>query len=108
MELTQQQARSLERLQAQGFQIVAFALYPNYLGVRKGNCAALLAPILSESFAVYGASAWLVGDNFGVRVKRNDGEWFVWKKERVEATPERVAELERFSAALADALLPTI
>lgn len=108
MELTQHQARALERLQAQGFQIVAFSLYPNYVGVRKGNCAALLAPILSEGFAVYGTPAWLVGDNFGVRVKRNDGEWFVWKKERVEATPERVAELERFSAELGDALLPTI
>jgi hypothetical protein len=108
MELTQQQARSLERLQAQGFQIVAFALYPNYLGVRKGNCAALLAPVMSEGFAIYGTPTWLVGDNFGVRVKRNDGEWFVWKKERVEATAERVAELERFSAELADALLPTI
>jgi hypothetical protein len=109
MELTQRQARSLERLQALGFQIVAFALYPNYLGVRKGNCAALLAPVMPEGFAVYGAPTWLVGDNFGVRVKRNDGEWFVWKKERVEATPERVAELARFSAGLADALpLPTI
>jgi hypothetical protein len=108
MELTQQQARSLERLQAQGFQIVAFALYPNYLGVRKVNCAALLAPMMQEGFAVYGTPAWLVGNNFAVRVKRNDGEWFVWKKERVEATRERVAELEGFSTELADALLPTI
>jgi hypothetical protein len=108
MELTQRQARSLERLQAQGFQIVAFALYPNYLGVRKGNCAALLAAVMSEGFAIYGVPTWLIGDDLGVRVKRNDGEWFVWKKERVEATPERVAELERFSNELADALLPTI
>jgi hypothetical protein len=108
MELTQQQARNLERLQAQGFQIVAFALYPNYLGVRKGNCAALLAPVMPEGFAIYGTPTWLVGDNFGVRVKRSDGEWFVWKKERVEATRERVAELEKFSAELTDALLPTI
>lgn len=108
MELTQQQARTLERLQAQGFQILAFGLYPNYLGVRKGNCAALLAPVITEGFAVYGTPTWLVGDNFGVRLKRNDGEWFVWKKERVEATPERVAELERFSADLANALLLTI
>ncbi len=108
MELTQLQARSLERLQALGFQIVAFGLYPNYLGVRKGNCAALLAPVMPEGFVVYGTPTWLVGDNFGVRVKRSDGEWFVWKKERVEATPERVAELERFSSELSDALLPTI
>jgi hypothetical protein len=108
MELTQLQARTLERLQALGFQIVAFDLYPNYLGVRKGNCAALLARVMPEAFAIYGAPTWLVRDNFGVRVKHNDGEWFVWKKERVEATPERVAELERFSGELADALLPTI
>jgi hypothetical protein len=108
MELTHQQAKHLERLQAQGFQIVALALYPNYIGVRKGNCAALLAPLSSEGLTVYGTPVWLVGDNFGVRVKHNDGEWFVWKKQRVEATPERLAELQKFSAELADALLSTV
>lgn len=108
MELTRQQARSLERLQAQGFQIVAFVLYPNYIGVRKGNCVALLAPVTSDGFAVYGTPTWLVGENFGMRVKRNDGDWFVWKKERVEATAQRVAELERFAGELGDALLPPI
>jgi hypothetical protein len=108
MELTHQRAKRLERLQAQGFQIVALALYPNYIGVRRGNCAALLAPLSSEGLTVYGAPAWLVGDNFAVRVKHNEREWFVWKKERVEATPERVAELEKFSRELTDALLPTV
>jgi len=48
----------------------------------------------------------MVGENLAVRVKRNDGEWFVWKKEQVRVTPERIAELEDFSAALADALIP--
>jgi len=106
MDLTRKQAEILERLHNQGFQIVAFPMYANYLGVRKGNCAALLAPLLSDGFTLFGAPAYLIGDNFTVRVKHEDGEWFVWKKDRLQATPERVAELEQFSGELTSALVP--
>jgi hypothetical protein len=106
MDLTRQQAEILERLHGQGFQIVAFPMYGNYLGVKKGNCAALLAPVLSDGFAIFGAPAYMIGENLAARVKHQDGEWFVWKKDRVEATPERVAEVEQFSAELTHALVP--
>ena len=106
MDLTTHQAGVLEQLEHKGFQLGAFPLYANYMIARKGNCAALLAPVLSEGFTVYGSPTWMVGDNLGVRVKRNDGDWFVFKKEQVRATPERIEELEGFSAALADALIP--
>jgi hypothetical protein len=49
----------------------------------------------------------LIGGNFTVRVTRDGGDWFVWKKERLEATPARVAELETFTAELSKAMLPT-
>lgn len=107
MDLTRQQAEIVQRLLAQGLEIVAFPMYANYLGVRKGNCAALLAPLLSDGFTVFGAAMYMVGENLGAHVKRPNGEWFVWKKERVEATPQRVAELEQFSAELTAALTPT-
>ena len=107
MDLTRRQAEILQRLLAEEFQIVAFPMYANYIGARKGKCAALLAPVESSGFTVFGAPTYMVGENLSARVKQKDGDWFVWKKERVEATPQRVAELERFSAELAAALAPT-
>lgn len=106
MDLTRTQAETLERLHGRGFEVVAFAMYANYVGVRKGNCAALLAPLTGDGFTVFGAATYMVGENLGVHVKHADGEYFVWKKDRVPATPERVAELERFSAELAETLVP--
>ena len=106
MDLTRKQAEILQRLIAQEFQIVAFPMYANYIGVRKGNCAALLAPLVGDGFTVFGAATYMVGDNLAARVKQKDGEWFVWKKQRVAATPERVGELEQFSAELAATLVP--
>jgi hypothetical protein len=114
MDLTPQQIAILERLQKRGFEIVAFAMYANYIGVRKGNCAALLAPAASGGpataggFSLFGTPAYLIAGNFGVRVNRDGQEWFVWKKERIEATVARLAELEKFSAEVSDALLPTV
>jgi hypothetical protein len=106
MDITAHQAGILEHLQKEGFQLGAFPQFANYIVARKGNCAALLAPVISNGFNVYGNPTWMVGENLGVRVKRQDGEWFVWKHDRVPATPERMAELDDFSAALADALIP--
>jgi hypothetical protein len=94
MNLSRGQAEILERLDHHGFQIVAFPMYAQYVGVRKGHCAALLAPLLKEGFTIFGAATYMVGDNLGARVTHQDGEWFVWKKDRVPATPERVSELE--------------
>jgi hypothetical protein len=38
---------------------------------------------------------------------QHDGHYFVSKKEKLPATPEREKELEEFAAELSDALLPT-
>jgi hypothetical protein len=37
---------------------------------------------------------------------QSNGHWFVRKKEKIQATPERTAELDAFAAELANALLP--
>jgi hypothetical protein len=108
MELSPQQLGILQRLHARGCEVVAFPMYANYVGVRKGNCAALLAPLATDGFTIFGAPAYLIGGNFSVRVRRDGREFFVWKKESLEATPARLAELDAFAAELAEALLPQL
>jgi hypothetical protein len=108
MDLSPTQLTILERLHKAGYDIVAFPMYANYIGIRKANCAALLAPAASQPFTIYGSPAYLIGANFTVRVIQNKKDYFVWKKEKLEATPARIAELDAFSSALAEALLPQI
>ncbi len=99
-ELSALQIAVLERLQAGGFELVAFPLYANYVGVRKGNCAALLQPA-GDGMKVFSEPCYLVAGNLSVRVTRGGQQWFVWKKNRLRATSERLAELDQFSTALA-------
>jgi hypothetical protein len=106
MDLTLRQAEILERLCGQGFQIVAFPMYASCIAARKGDCVALLAPVPSGGFTVFGRPTCMVGENLGARVKRSDGDYFVWKNERVEATPQRISQLEQFSAELMSSLNP--
>jgi hypothetical protein len=108
MDLSPKHLGILERLHLSGFEIVAFPMYANYVGVRKGNCAALLAPIPSDGFQIYGAPAYLINRNFSVRVLRDGGEYFVWKKEKLEVTAARVAEMDAFAEELSLVLLPQI
>jgi hypothetical protein len=106
MELTQQQVSFLNQLRSRGFDIVAFPMYENLVGVRKGHCGALLAPDGATGFKLYGEPTYLIGGQPSARMIQSDGHWFVRKKEKVQATPERTAELEAFAAELANALLP--
>jgi hypothetical protein len=108
MDLSPQQMAILQRLHITGFEIVAFPMYANYVGTRKGNCAALLAPAAGGGFSIFGAPAYLIGGNFSVRVRRDGREFFVWKKESLEVTAARLAELDAFAAELTDALLPQL
>ena len=107
MEFRPQQIAILERLHSRGFEIVAFPMYASHVGIRKGNCAALLAAIASGGFTLFGSASYLIGGNFTVRVTRDGCDWFVWKKEKLEATPARLAELEAFATELSEALLAT-
>jgi hypothetical protein len=108
MDLSPQQLSILQRLHGAGFEIVAFPMYANYIGTRKGNCAALLAPATAGGFDIFGTPAYLIGGNFSVRVQRDGREFFVWKKESLEVTPERRTELDAFAAELSQALLPQL
>ena len=95
-----------ERLQHRGFEVVAFPMYESYVGVRRGNCGALLAPVGSDSFTLYGEPSYLVAGGLSARTIQSDGHWFVRKKDKLEVTPDRAAELDAFAAELVNALLP--
>jgi hypothetical protein len=106
MELSPRQISILERISSSGFSIVAFPLYANAVGLRKGNCAALLDPIANNGFRLYGEPCLLLEGNLTVRITEKEKTWFVWKKQRIEATAERLAELEIFVAELRALLVP--
>lgn len=106
MEITPQQISILDRLKSQGFDVVAFPMYENYVGVRKGNCAALLAPQDSGGFHLFGNPSYLVEGKLGVKSFQGDGHYFVSKNDKLAATPERTKELDDFEAELAESLLP--
>jgi hypothetical protein len=99
-EFSTQQIVILERLTTKEFALVAFPLYANAVGVRKGTCAALLDPVANGGFRVFGEPCMLLEGNLTVRITEKGKTWFVWKKQRVEATAERLSELEKFVAEL--------
>lgn len=105
-ELNETQLAVLERLRARGFQFMAFPLYEKKIGVRKGNCAALLDPA-DGGIRVFAEPAYLVAGNLSVKVAVGAEEFFVWKQNKVPATQERREELERFERELGEILSPT-
>ena len=99
-EFSPQQMEILQRLIAKEFTLVAFPLYANAVGVRKGSCAALLNPVANGGFSILGEPCILLDGNLTVRIKDKGKTWFVWKKQRVEATAPLLTELEKFIAKL--------
>jgi hypothetical protein len=99
-EFSPQQIGILERLVSKDFILVAFPLYANAVGVRKGRYAALLDPIANGGFRVFGEPCLLLDGNLTVRITEKGKTWFVWKKQRLEATAERLSELQSFVAEL--------
>jgi hypothetical protein len=96
VELTPQQMQMIERLFEAGFRPIAIPPYESALCFRKGECAAMLKAVPNGGLQLLAPASFLVGGNLSVRLKRKDGEFFVWKKSEVPATEERLRELEEF------------
>jgi hypothetical protein len=105
LELSPKQIGILEEIAAHGFAIVAFPLYASAVGVRKENCAVLLTPVLNGGMRLLGNPCWLVHGNLSVRVQKSGVDLFVWKKQEVEATAERLLEVSEFRRELEELLL---
>ncbi len=104
VELSPQQMKVIERLFAAGFRPIAIPPYESALCVKKGNCAALLAPVPGAGIKLLAPPSYLVDGNLSVKLKRASAEVFVWKKKEVEATPEKLNELESFRLELTEIL----
>lgn len=99
-ELTQRQMQTLERLFAAGFRPVAIPPYESALCVRRGEYAAVLKPAANAGLQLLAPPTFLLDGNLSVKLKRDKGEVFVWKSKEVQATPERLRELDQFAKEL--------
>ncbi len=94
----------MERLIEAGFHPIAIAPYESAVCVRKDECAAVLAPVADGGLKLLAPPSYLVAGNFSVRLKRGQREVFVWKKNEIAATPERLKELEKFRTEITEIL----
>ncbi len=96
----------MERLLEAGFRPVAIPPYESALCMKKGECAAVLAPVPNGGWKLLAPPSYLLDGNLSVKLKRGSGEVFVWKKLQVEATPKKMSELEAFRRELCAILDP--
>jgi hypothetical protein len=101
LELSPQQIQVLERALAAGFRPIAIPPYESALCVRRGECAAVLTAVPGGGLRLLAPPTLLVDGNLSVKLKRGNGEVFVWKKIEVAATTERLDELAKFRQDLA-------
>ena len=99
-ELTPLQIKMFEQLVAAGFRPIAIPPYESALCVRRGDCAALLAPVANGGLRLLAAPTYIVDGNLSVKLVRAKREFFVWKKKQIDATPERLKELAAFEQEL--------
>jgi hypothetical protein len=85
----------LQRLYVSGFDLQTFERFPKAIGVLRDNCLAFLVPG-PDGLQILGNVGWRMGESLGPLVEREGRKAFVHKQESIEATPERVATLERF------------
>jgi hypothetical protein len=96
-------AEQLQRLYLAGFELQTFERYPKCVGVVRDSCVVLLIPG-ADGVQMLGTPGWRMGDVMGVLTELKGRKVFQAKSEIVEATPERLALLQKFRADIAQAL----
>jgi hypothetical protein len=99
----QDSAEQLQRLYVAGFDLQTFERFPKAIGVLRDNCVAFLVPG-PEGLQILGNVGWRMGESLGPLVEREGRKVFVHKQEMLEATPDRIAVLERFRQDLKEIL----
>ncbi len=90
-------AQQLQKLYLAGFELQTFDRFPKAIGVIREQCIVFLVPG-PEGLQVLGNAGWRVGESLGPLVERGGKKVFIHKEQTLEATPERIATLERFRA----------
>jgi hypothetical protein len=96
-------AEQLQRIYLAGFELQTFERYPKCIGVVRDNCVALLVPGV-DGLQILGTPGWRMGEVMGVLTEREGRKVFQAKSEIVEATPERLALLQRFRQDLVEVM----
>jgi hypothetical protein len=99
-------AEQLQKIYLAGFELQSLERFPTAVGVVKGNCMVLLQATPTGLQPV-GQAGWRLGDVLGVLVENEGKRVFQNKLNVVEATPERLAELDTFRQELENLLAPT-
>ena|SRR5262249_8001687 len=95
----------LQSLYVAGFELQTFDRFPRAIGVIKGNCIALLEPG-GSGLRFIGKPGWRLGEVLGVLTTKGAQQVFQAKDQFVEATPERLKQLQEFEAELVMLLNP--
>jgi hypothetical protein len=90
-------AEQLQRLYLAGFEFQTFERFPSSVGVIRGECIVLMLPT-PQGLQMLGTPGWKIGEVMGVLTEVNGRRVFQNKEQIIEATPERVATLDRFRA----------
>ena len=88
-------AEQLQQLYLAGFDLQTFERFPKAIAALRDNCIAFLVPG-PEGLQILGNVGWRMGQSLGPLVERDGRKVFVHKQEMMEATPERIAILEKF------------
>lgn len=100
-------AEQLQQLHQAGFEFQTFERFPRAIGVIRGNCIALLNAT-SEGLALLGTPGWRMGEVLGVLTTHSNKLVFQAKDQLLEATPERLKELEAFRYGIEEALKASV
>lgn len=92
-------AETLQALYLAGFELQTFDRFPRAIGLIKGDCIALLEPA-ENRLRIIGRPGWRMGEAIGVLTTKAGRQVFQAKDQIVEATSERLKQLEEFEAEL--------
>ncbi len=99
-------AEQLQRIYLAGFELQTFDRFPKCVGVIRDNCIALLV-VGTDGMQMLGTPGWRMGEVMGVLTEHRGRHVFQAKQELVEATPERLQALRRFTQDLQELLRTT-
>ena len=96
-------AEQLQALYAAGFELKTFERFPRAIGVLRGSCIVLLQSGVN-GLEMIGRPGWHIGEAIGVLTEKNGRQVFQAKSETVDATEDRIKELEKFEKDLTEIL----